>query len=165
MADDLVQRLRDRLAAGCNYMEDGSVMPDAETRITRAEIDEIERLRTIAGLARKARWIGAACWDLADGSGCFISAESMKRFDEVFNELGVALGDTVPLDEEDERAQFDGPAKLLERAKAAEAERDALRKRIETAPSFVCGGNRSYIHDDYLPTGTRVRVLIEKEQS
>lgn len=106
--------------------EDGAV----DVASLRRAADDIDRLRQIAELARKARWLHGACFDLANGSGCFITTESMRRFDEVFDALAVALGDLVDIDEDDEKAMFEGPAKLLERAKVAEAEAGRLRAEL-----------------------------------
>lgn len=96
--------------------------------------EEIERLLRIAALAKQAQWLHGACWDLVDGSGCFIPTESMKRFDEVFNELGRALADIVALDDEEQDTLFHRP---FARAEQAEAERDALRAELAAlrAPS------------------------------
>lgn len=85
-----------------------------------AQDDELRKLRQVAILAKQASWIHGACWDLADASGCFISADSMRRFDEVFTSLGQHLGD-IGIDEEAEAEMFHRPSELLKRAEAAEA--------------------------------------------
>lgn len=127
MADDLVQRLR----ALSRYEHDNVLIGyEAADALARKDA-EIAELRKIAELARKACWLQAACWDLADGSGVFISTESMKRFDEVFTGLGVALGDIVVLDEDAEADMFRRPSELLARAERAEA-------RVGEAPVAVC---------------------------
>lgn len=52
----------------------------------------------------------------------------MKRFDEVFEGLGFALGDLVHVDEEDERELFEKP---FARAERAEANADHFRAALE----------------------------------
>lgn len=100
-----------------------------------ARVAELEK---IAIAAKKAQWLHAACWDLADGSGCVIPTEQMARFDEVFNDLGRALGDIVPLDEEDERELFERP---FARATRAEAELAAVIKAADYFARNFSGKN------------------------
>jgi hypothetical protein len=63
--------------------------------------EEYDRLKKIEELAEKAHRFVAHFWDLADGSGCHVSAESMDKFDAIFNELGVALGIIVDWEDVD----------------------------------------------------------------
>lgn len=60
---------------------------------------ELDRLRRIEAAAKGVHWFPGHFWDLADGSGCHISTESMQKFDAAFNELGIALGLLVPDDD------------------------------------------------------------------
>lgn len=73
-----------------------------------------------------AAWLHGCCWDLSDGSGCFIPKDSMARFDEVFASLSEELG-AVTLDEEEERELFQQP---FARAQRAEAEVERLRAEL-----------------------------------
>ncbi len=119
-------------------------------------------LSRLEELARKAQWLHAACWDLADGSGCFISAESMRRFDEVFDDLGICLGSIIPLDDEDESEAFKGPSHLLARAKAAEAEMEETRERLRAAEERVAKApvlRLSYTALDWIETEDESAVL------
>lgn len=84
------------------------------------------RLARLEWLAKEAAWLHGCCWDLADESGCFISKDSMARFDEVFNAPSVEVGALV-LDEEDERELFRQP---FARAQRAEAEVERLRVEL-----------------------------------
>lgn len=99
--------------------------------LLREAITAVERLGRLETLAKQAAWLHGHCWDLADESGCFISKDSMARFDEVFNALSVEVG-AVVLDEEDERELFQQP---FARAQRAEAEVERLRAELLDASS------------------------------
>lgn len=113
-------------------------------RTTSAERDglgeECARLREIEALAKRAQWLHAACWDMADGSGVFISAESLRRFDEVFGELSIATGQ-VKLDEGEEIDLFHRPSQVIaaaeSRATTAESRLAAAEARATAAEAKV----------------------------
>lgn len=121
--------LRKTLPTGWGYSE--ALFPESVVRAAIGSVPaELVQLRQVAELARKAKLIYTACWDLADGSGCFISIDSMKRFDEVFEGLGFALGDLVHVDEEDERELFEKPFARAERAEEKAEHFKAALERI-----------------------------------
>lgn len=121
--------LRKTLPTGWGYSE--ALFPESVVRAAIGSVPaELARLRQAAELARKAQLLYTACWDLADGSGCFISIDSMKRFDEVFEGLGFALGDLVHVDEEEERELFEKPFARAERAEAQAQHFKAALERI-----------------------------------
>lgn len=121
---------RDSSAAYRSATADYSVPLVPESALAALR-DEVERLEAIAVLAKRAQWFHSACWDLADGSGCFINTDSMRRFDEVFNDLGVALGDIV-IDADEERELFERPG-----ARAARLEADNARLIEGLRDAFV----------------------------
>lgn len=109
------------------FIVDAYAVHDETGKTPRELADEVARIKT---LAKQAMFLHSAMWDLADGSGCIVDIDAMKRVDEVFGAIGVATGEIV-LDEDDECAMLKPSVLLAERDRLAERcaglEKDAAR--------------------------------------